>query len=325
MENQQPPIAPQIPVQPVQAPTEPKKSLPKWPILIAVVLLILIFGAGAYLLGKNQTVNQKPASKIAQIITPTPTKFPPAVLLDTSDWKTYSNNYFSFKYPGESWKPKYEFPGGDWQYKESPLQYPESPWQIKESANLIEISKTIFYAAYPPYTKTPGTASESAHISIGFSPLDKNVTLSDWLKTNFPDELPKSLETFSRELSLSNEKAISVQMPGMAGTVDTTVVFIHNNIGYALTVNGSDFSGYEEALAGTNFSNPLSIGEPTAVFNTILSTFKFTDQQNLVQPFAKEGESCGVNAGAGGNAQCASGLICANMNSTTKIGTCVKE
>jgi hypothetical protein len=57
----------------------------------------------------------------------------------------------------------------------------------------------------------------------------------------------------------------------------------------------------------------------------ILSTFKSTDQTSQTGNYSSEGQSCGENAGAGGNAQCAPGLTCSNMNLTTKIGTCIKQ
>ena len=66
-----------------------------------------------------------------------------------------------------------------------------------------------------------------------------------------------------------------------------------------------------------------------AIFNQILSTFKFTDQQ--LPPggqYSSEGQSCGTNAGPAGNAQCAPGLTCkytTPQEQTSGIGTCVKE
>lgn len=119
MENQtQPTIEPPMPVQPapqpIQATFEPtRKSLPKWPLIIVGVILIVILLSGAYVLGKNQIVNQKPTPKTPAATqkvtkaTPTPTLTLIAtnsgtlVATDTSTWKILINNNlgFSVKYP----------------------------------------------------------------------------------------------------------------------------------------------------------------------------------------------------------------------------------
>jgi hypothetical protein len=93
MENQeQPIIQPQMPVQPVTEPT--KKSPPKWPLIIVGVILLATLLMGTYLLGKNQTVNQKPIAKTTIIVpTATPTPDP------TAAWKIYTGKGFTFRYP----------------------------------------------------------------------------------------------------------------------------------------------------------------------------------------------------------------------------------
>jgi len=49
----------QTPIQLVPEPvSESKKSLPKWPLIIVGVILLATLLTGAYLLGKNQNVNQ---------------------------------------------------------------------------------------------------------------------------------------------------------------------------------------------------------------------------------------------------------------------------
>ena len=69
--------------------------------------------------------------------------------------------------------------------------------------------------------------------------------------------------------------------------------------------------------------------ENKSVKEQILSTFKFTDQQ--LPPggqFSTVGESCGPNAGAAGDAQCAYGLDCKYQTDQQKlngIGICVKN
>jgi hypothetical protein len=101
-----------------QTTAEPKKSLPKLPLIIAVVILLAVLLTGTYMLGKNQSVSQKPTPKP----TATPTSSTPAAIatsvptittvptiavspspeLDyTANWKTYTNsaNLFTLKYP----------------------------------------------------------------------------------------------------------------------------------------------------------------------------------------------------------------------------------
>jgi len=99
MEPNIPPVQPPTPGPVPEQKTEPKKSLPKWPLMIVSVILLATLLTGAYLLGKNQIVNQKSASKTVQAIAPTVTPTPNP----TANWKTYSNsNYnFSFQYPSD--------------------------------------------------------------------------------------------------------------------------------------------------------------------------------------------------------------------------------
>jgi len=122
----QPTIQPQMPVQPVEqptiqmpmpTPTEPviepsKKSLSKWPLIIAGVILILIIAGGAYMLGQKSTpkptTNQTAVTPTTMATSvPTITAIPtiatsPSPELDyTANWKTYTNsaNLFTLKYP----------------------------------------------------------------------------------------------------------------------------------------------------------------------------------------------------------------------------------
>lgn len=90
---------------------QPKKSLPKWPLVIVGVILLATLLTGTYLLGKNQSGNPKPASKTVQTATPTTTPTPidspkpTAQAVDpTANWKTYTNTEsgFSFRYPASA-------------------------------------------------------------------------------------------------------------------------------------------------------------------------------------------------------------------------------
>jgi hypothetical protein len=86
---------PQTPVQSFES----KKSLPKWPLIIIGVVLIVILMVGVYFLGqksalKTQTTTQT-ITKSTLTATPTPDS--------TANWKTYkSSKYgFSFEYPSD--------------------------------------------------------------------------------------------------------------------------------------------------------------------------------------------------------------------------------
>jgi len=110
----------QPPIQPAQNPVEPlirvKKSFSlKWPLLIVGLILMLVLIGGAYFLGKNQNVSQKSAAETFQkaptrvassptsspTLTPNPTGSETLIATDTASWKTFSNQYLSFKYPSD--------------------------------------------------------------------------------------------------------------------------------------------------------------------------------------------------------------------------------
>jgi hypothetical protein len=130
-QNQTQPIEPQMLVQPapkpVQVPVEQnfeptKKSLPKWPLIIAGVILLATLLTGTYLLGKNQ--NTKIACTLEAKICPDgssvgrtgpkcefspcpKTKITTLTTSPTADWKTeiVAGMPFSFKYPS-NWSIK---------------------------------------------------------------------------------------------------------------------------------------------------------------------------------------------------------------------------
>jgi len=104
MENQeQQSTEPQMPVQPVvetvsEQEPEPKKSLPKWPLLIVGIILVLTLIIGIYFLGQKSMnkVSEKPPT-VTQTPTSPPTPDP------TINWITYASPFlpFSLKYPAE--------------------------------------------------------------------------------------------------------------------------------------------------------------------------------------------------------------------------------
>lgn len=87
------PIVSPIPEQPSQ----PKPKLSKWIIAVAVILFLVIVGSvSAFVLNKNSASKPQPNAETI-VASPTPTPDPIA------NWKTYTGNGFSIKYPA-SWK-----------------------------------------------------------------------------------------------------------------------------------------------------------------------------------------------------------------------------
>jgi hypothetical protein len=100
MENQEPTI------QPTEPKIEAKKPLPKLPILIAAVLLILVLTLpmGGYLILNKLGIHPKPSAVTIKTTAPAVTQtLAPAI--DTSTWKTYVSTAwnFSVRYPSD-WK-----------------------------------------------------------------------------------------------------------------------------------------------------------------------------------------------------------------------------
>jgi len=94
------PIA-QNPIQPpIESNSLPvgKKSLPKWPLIVIGVILLVIIIGGTYFLGKNQNVSPNKLSIPTQI-TAVPTAIPTPD--PTADWKTFNSQKYAFsiKYP----------------------------------------------------------------------------------------------------------------------------------------------------------------------------------------------------------------------------------
>lgn len=91
-----------LPLPEKEIPTEIRGSTPnassKWvKIGIIAVILVLLLG-GVYILGKNNSIKQSnQPSTVTKTTTPTPTPNP------TANWKTYTGNGFSFRYPTD-WK-----------------------------------------------------------------------------------------------------------------------------------------------------------------------------------------------------------------------------
>ena len=98
------PPQPPIPSTPIVPPEPPKKKSFAWLVILVVLLLLTSTGVLAYQYYqlKTQIVNPAPSSQL----TSTPLISPqPAAEADdpTTDWKTYTDKTYSFKYP-PTWK-----------------------------------------------------------------------------------------------------------------------------------------------------------------------------------------------------------------------------
>jgi hypothetical protein len=107
--------------EPIQVPAEQnfeptKKSLPKWPLIIVGIILILVLVGGAYFLGQKSALTTQapktaPNSQISHQATSTPALNSTAVtpiptFNPTATWKTFTTQSgASFKYPTD-WTPK---------------------------------------------------------------------------------------------------------------------------------------------------------------------------------------------------------------------------
>lgn len=113
--------------------------------------------------------------------------------------------------------------------------------------------------------------------------------------------------------------------------------FFDNRIVSSITVDGAQGTKVAGTLKGKNqevvlfskngfiFEIQSESEDGAKVFDQILSTFKFLDQAVLM--LSSEGQSCGRNAGAGGDAKCEAGLRCFYKNAEEEqsgIGVCVK-
>jgi hypothetical protein len=96
-QNQTQPIQPQVPVQPapepVQVPIGPKRSLPKWPLIIAGVILLATLLTGGFVLSKNVKPSLKPTASRTIVATPTPDP--------TATWKTFKYNLYTIQAPND--------------------------------------------------------------------------------------------------------------------------------------------------------------------------------------------------------------------------------
>jgi hypothetical protein len=229
--------------QPVQQPIESnplpvKKSLPKWPLLIVGIVLILIIGAGAYFIGqKSMTKTVEKPKAVVQKPTATPTPDP------TANWKTYQGQYFSFKYPQD--------------------------WSL-DSSNKNSIKLTM---VVNDKDSLGNPIKLQSNISVNFLSVPQNTTLNDWLKTRyFRNDQPLfnlALKSVKKTI-LSVSDALRIEMPGAAGYDDEGVVTIHNGYGLDISIIGDSLFGtnmkiFNQILSTFKFTDQTAQAQPTTL------------------------------------------------------------
>ncbi|HSX40096.1 MAG TPA: hypothetical protein VLF68_00635 [Candidatus Saccharimonadales bacterium] len=260
--NQVPPVQnlPQTPV-PSANQTPPAPHFPKTLLIGVVVFILVILGAGAFVL---QSKNNK--QQIAQL-TPAPTKpiTPPSTPDPTANWKTYTNTMYGYtlKYPNtwEAWNGLYY------------------PAQISSSQVIQIISKPD----YIPLIQKAGILLENfekndyAWIEINVTPLGQQYNHGNELETvTTSTDIPTffGFKDNSQEITLNGQVAYSMVKPIAPREVSTG---FQNGIlkRVATRINGNIVN--MDAQYPHGFTETNSLAE---TFDQILSTFKFTDSPN---------------------------------------------
>lgn len=272
MENQeQPIIQPQMPVQPTLEPNlasqgnalqnQTKKSLPKWPLIVVGVILLATLLTGTYLLGKNQGVSQKSASKTVQTPTTVPTP-----IIDTSTWKTYTSNNlgFSFKYPID-WREELATSDGP-VYKYYNLTLKRDGYQINIKINLYGVGgATNRYVAKAEIANINNLASTTkAYINMNLA----SCTFDSQTSPSIPPSA--CTETFN-EISVLNSNDIKNTEAKNSNVITTTreyPCFVDPTHRFEISLT---------TPAPINISD-INSNAYISTYNQILSTFKFTDQ-----------------------------------------------
>jgi hypothetical protein len=239
MENKNPLVEPQTPAKTIP-PEPPKMALnprSKWPFVLLGLVLIVILLSGAYVLGKNQNVNQKPTSKTpvtTQTATSTPTPTPDL----TTTWRTYTdpNGVYSLKYPATWNNPVYDYP------------------ITKESGKPVKLVSD----ARPPFAIVVRTFE-------GFGNFTAEQFVTDYFYVYSKDANGNDLDPELKYLSIEekningNKVSIIKGLQAIPGRRGPTAWLTHESTGIFIETNSLD--------------NPQE--KDQATLEQILSTFKF--------------------------------------------------
>jgi len=248
-------VQPQNNIQPTPS-SEVKVPAPKnkFPIILIIFLFIVILFSGAYyLLNQSKNTNQQKQTSIAPTTvqnSPTPTvdetANPDLTPIESgsigANWKTYTNEYYSIKYP---------LAGKIEEFKKDP--------SISDLVHTLYINPTILN----PDIQSPPPISIRVWNNLGVEVIDSD-SRDKWcslLQKGLTGQLGCNFEGKLKETSINNYKAF--KFSGGRDNTSIDVIYIpHNNYIFQLEVTQSISS------ENGNIKSELS--------NQILSTFKFT-------------------------------------------------
>lgn len=142
------------------------------------------------------------------------------------------------------------------------FQYP-TDWSIKSNNDEVTIEKEHYFEQWEG--GQPATLKST--IKISTKTVTPNITLDEWLKQRYQkgdDNLFELIKKFAEKTTLDGNNALHVIVPGAGGYIDEGTIAIYNGNGYDISIQGQ-----------TAFPN---IRE---VYNQVLSTFKFLDQNQI--------------------------------------------
>ncbi len=235
MENN-PAEQPTPPVQPIAEPENQNFLSSKWlKIGIGALLVILILGTTFVLGGK---LMNKPQNSVTTVATQSPSLTPTPVD-ETANWKTYNNQYLSFKYP--------------------------SDWKIADPFSNIHNSPD--YVGIIPLNKTPGGGTTP--ILIRRYDNSKNLSLQKW-EEETDAKAAMSANLYSNEATTTTIAGLTAYVSDK-GHCDPyfcyrAILMAKNNI--FVFSNVKDTNQYSEQ----------ELQSYQEIFNKILPTLKFTDQ-----------------------------------------------
>lgn len=211
-------------------------------IIILGIILVIGIASGAYYFGKTQVPkpqSQNPVitSQIPQT-TPTPSPSPaPSGAGETANWKTYTNNYFTFKYPT------------DWSIYTYNKQGDPSVPVVRVACIICGDSSIIGFSVY----------------DLSNDPWWNRVKFTSDQYVNHTERDPyKNVSDYQSMKVDGNDATEALILPKGGNGISTVEFFVpHGDKGYVLV--------YELQSPGNGRITSLKVFNPD-----ILSTFKFT-------------------------------------------------
>ena len=240
------------PIQPTVTPVqsfESKKSFPKWSLIIIGIVLIVILMAGIYFLGQKSAlktqINTQTITKSAPTVTSTPDP--------TADWKTFTDNQhgISFNYPS------------DWEYTNS------DPTNDRHGGEIWNKQPTNKYSAVPVFQI--GYVTPEIEFNRSLTEQEFYNIAGSWWKTR----VNKASNTVDDSIQILSLKEKIIEIKSHDIEVDNEPSLFPVNT----------YSDYDEYFWNNGKIVDLSFtiftedkNKMDMIKNQILSTFKFTDQ-----------------------------------------------